>query len=924
MSEELQAKNYIKKGQVIGDYEYLNIGATTLNQLLKAGFIPDKGYKEYGNRKPDRLFIQRGDKRNPIVVAVVEDKALGTFQNKNERLKAIQQCNDVCQEINSKIGIITDSRESIWINPQHNDKENDYFDTTTNKLRSYSFITLPSGIKLKKDFEINQIGDEQSFELLSQSTRDTYELVKEVVEKISDNNSILTEGKKIDPLPLARRVWQDIWIATGKSPEKCLYNVVELFIFKFLSDLDILQSPYDFNTLYRLFESNPTKSGSDSVLSYYTNNSRREIIKLFPHSESDHTTIINGTIFVDEKGDANLSTSILFANSLKKFKEFELEFGKFTNIDKDFKTKLYETFLKQTAGLKSLGQFFTPRKVIRAIIQISDVDKLTSGQRYCDPFCGVGGFVLEPLNIYKELFNDFVPKNGQIKPSINYFGYDKGFEKDEERTIILAKANMLIYLAEIISKHKNLTREFSKIFNNTFRLWKTNLATLGKIPESNDDLFDLIITNPPYVTKGKRTLMNEIEQDSGLKDFYSINAIGVEGLCLEWIIKNLRKNGRAFVIVPDGILNRRNDSKLRKFLLEECYLDAIISLPIKTFFSTPKKTYILAITKKDKTLTQNYPVFTYLVSNIGETLDVNRFEIEENDLKEMVSMFNQFKGIKGEADVKKILESQSKRCKIYDITQFNPDGNWKIDRWWSHDEKVDLKVEEMSEILSVGDFIKNIEQAKDSLQINIGELEKILTEDDGLISKINYKKVELKELIDFKVNTNTSKFTKSFVNENKGSIPVYSASKDPNEVGYGYVKDNMPDVRYFEDSMTWNIDGSIGDVFIRKGRFSLSEKVIPLVIFDKYKLLLSKKYLKYCIQESAKLKKFGFSDKPGKSQLMSLKVAIPINTLGEYDIKLQEYLANKYEVLEDNKAKIIDRLENVTNLQVGLNVLGDD
>ncbi|GAB1442171.1 hypothetical protein MASR2M39_10060 [Ignavibacteriales bacterium] len=66
-------------------------------------------------------------------------------------------------------------------------------------------------------------------------------------------------------------------------------------------------------------------------------------------------------------------------------------------------------------------------------------------------FCGVGGFVLEPLN-FSERSNDFMPKDGKIKSPIVYKGYDKGFEKDEERTLILAKANMLIYLAELLLK----------------------------------------------------------------------------------------------------------------------------------------------------------------------------------------------------------------------------------------------------------------------------------------------------------------------------------------------------------------------------------------------------------------------------------------------------------------------------------------
>jgi len=67
------------------------------------------------------------------------------------------------------------------------------------------------------------------------------------------------------------------------------------------------------------------------------------------------------------------------------------------------------------------------------------------------------------------------------------------------------------------------------------------------------------------------------------------------------------------VVVPDGIFNRQNDKTLRQFVLDECIIDGIISLPLKTFFTTQKKTYILCITKKNnETEKQTTPVFTYL------------------------------------------------------------------------------------------------------------------------------------------------------------------------------------------------------------------------------------------------------------------------------------------------------------------------
>ena len=46
-------------------------------------------------------------------------------------------------------------------------------------------------------------------------------------------------------------------------------------------------------------------------------------------------------------------------------------------------------------------------------------------------------------------------------------------------------------------------------------------------------------------------------------------------------------------VVPDGIMNRSNDKKLRDFILEQCEIDAVISLPLNTFFTTNKKEIII-------------------------------------------------------------------------------------------------------------------------------------------------------------------------------------------------------------------------------------------------------------------------------------------------------------------------------------------
>lgn len=699
MSEELIKRKLMSSGRKIWNYEYYDIGDTTLEQLKAKGIVPRKNYGKYKKRKPDGLLVNRLNKKDPQIIVCIEYKTPSEFRSEDQKKEAIQQCNDLCQVLDSRIGVITDGQVTFWINPKQYNKENNYIDKTTKAKRSYSFIRNEDKKDLSEAFII-QNEPETNLEKLDDDTKNTLDYVERTISCINENNSELRQTEEVDPLPLARSVWQDIYINTGKDPTKCLYNVVELFIFKFLSDLGVLKYPNDFKTLIVM-----NKKGNDAkdILEYYARNSRKKIRELFPAGK-DNTTIINGTIFVTSNGDPVASQSHLFVNSLKKYNEFV----SLKNVKKEFKTKLFETFLKQSKDKSRLGQFFTPRKVVSAIVEMSDVESLSQGARFCDPFCGVGGFICESLHktIRK---NDFIPKNGKIKPKITYSGFDKGSDDEEERTIILAKTNMLIYLSEILEKYPNLTHEFSKTFNEIFHLLtESNLGTLKEIIEDEDEKFDLILTNPPYITSGVTSIKSELTAE-GLDNFYTSGGKGVDGLALEWIIRSLKKGGKAFIIIPDGILNTSQNKSLRKFLISECFLNCLISLPIKTFFNTPKKTYILGITKKNAGVdSQNFPVFTYLVSNIGETLDVNRFETKgKSDLEKAKDLYNSFKGNPNHFPIQEIGDV---RCKLQPIDRFIKEKIWDIDKWWTKNERIEIGVLKEEDRLTVKEFRDKLDE----------------------------------------------------------------------------------------------------------------------------------------------------------------------------------------------------------------------
>ncbi|MFA6054197.1 MAG: N-6 DNA methylase [Thermodesulfovibrionales bacterium] len=867
MSEELLQRDLLGNPEKLGKWNFYNIGATSLRALKEYKIIPDIDYRKFEKRKPDGLIAC-----NKKVIAVISNKLPKRLKTKKQIDAEVKDWIEVTKKLKSSLLIITDTQKTIWIN-----------------------ALMGEAIRDENNNDLMQVFNPKDIE--------TVKLIEKILDSIDAKNSQLIALKLKDPSPLAKQIWQDIWSVSGATPENCLYTFVELFIFKYLSDLNVLTGFYNFYELLKKYETN----NEEEVLEFYADVIRKEIKNKFKESPRDKTTIINGTIFVSKDEKAVKGYSAVFKKVLEKFNNE----GKLENIHHEFKSKIFESFLKESISKKNWGQFFTPLKVVRAIAQMTDIHE---GMSICDPACGVGKFLLEP--ILKDLHRFYkIDKNRNLIRKINLIGFDKGFDKDEQKTIILAKANMLIYLSDLIKENPDITDQFSDLFNDTFLL-KTN-SILGSLSEPITNEYDLILTNPPYVTSGSSNIKEEIRK-SGLESHYVINALGVEGLFMEWIIRALKPGGKAFVVIPDGILNRSNDKNLRKFILDECFLDAIISLPVKTFFTTIKKTYILAITKKiDKSIIQKEAVFTYLVSDIGETLDVYRFDTGANHLEDAAILFRQF------IATKKHFKTDDKRCKTFDFDKFyqNIERGWVFDRWWTEEEKRALGLLEENKSLSINDFailLGDIANEILTYQEELKELQKEKKKIGHDLTLYDLKEVPIEQIFDLTIKTNHSKFTKEYIDKHKGTIPVYSASKDPRLVDYGCVTDNLTGIKYFEDCLTWNIDGSIGKAHYRKGRFSLSEKVIPLIVFPQHEKQLDLNYLKYEIENEFSKYSFNFGNKAGKGKIKNIKIKIPINKKGEFDLKAQKEITKKYQIIEQVKQELENKLNDLLKINIDI------
>jgi type I restriction enzyme M protein len=856
MSEELLQRNLLKSPEKIGVWDFYNIGATTVKALKEHGIIRSVEYGDVEKKKVDGIIVQQKK-----VVAVIEYKKPSEFKTKTQQDKAVKQELEVAKKLESKILIATDTKDTVWVN------------VLTGKR-----VCDEHGKEIKVNFDPK---DEK-----------VVALIEKINYSINEVNNNLKPKQLVNPTNLAKQIWQDIWSVSGATPENCLYTFVELFIFKYLSDLGVLKGRHNFHKLLEDFKDND----AEELLEDYAKSIRPKIKDLFPENPIDKTTIINGTIFVSKDQKAVKGYSTVFKKVLQRFKDY----GKLENIDYDFKSQLFESFLKESISKKNWGQFFTPLKVVRAIGEMAK-DEIKEGTSICDPACGVGKFLLEPIVTKLEQFYE-VKKNKLIQ-KVTIHGFDKGFDKDEQKTIILAKANMLIYFSDLIKENSGITEQFSKLFNESFTL-KTN-SILGTLSEPIEDEYDLILTNPPYVTSGSSNLKDEIKKDGELVNYYKINAMGVEGLFMEWIIRALKPNGKAFVVVPDGIFNRQNDKNLRQFLIDECYIDGIISLPIKTFFTTPKKTYILCITKKaNKKDVQKDPVFSYLVSEIGESRDIYRFDILQDDLSEAVALYSFFKGNKnGFAKF-----NTDKRCKIQPFERFKPENHWSVDRWWSKEEQIDLGILEEENTIDLNGFSELINDVSETLS-DFSSLLKEVAEKKKTISE--FKEISLTDTNYFELAIGKRVVKKDIVNIT-GTIPIYSANvKEP--VGY-HSQSNI--TNFSNNFVLWGIDGDF--------EFNAIPKNNPFVSTDHCGTIRIKsdsilpEYL--MVQLESVKHKYGF-DRGLRASLKNMEVVsieIPFDKNGNIDEEKQKEIISRHEYISELKSKLSDYKKQINSLNIDI------
>ena len=299
----------------------------------------------------------------------------------------------------------------------------------------------------------------------------------------------------------------------------------------------------------------------------------------------------------------NKQFSISTASNLKSIVE-RISTINLTSIDSDIKGDAFEYFLKSvTNGNKDLGEYFTPRHIIRLMIKIL---KPKYGETIYDPFCGTGGFLLEAFK-YLSLHTDISAEDIDKK-----LKQETIFGRELTSTARIAKMNMIL-----------------------FGDGHSNIEKMDSLDNPIEDKYDIVMSNIPY------------SQDTEAGNYYPIPTADGDLVCIQHIWKSLKPGGRAGVIVPETFLYKGGETKkIRELIVRHASELNIISLPRGVFMPyTPEKTNVLYFKKGDN---QFKNCFFFAIQNDGFELNANRKPIAgSSDITKCLSVWDDFREIKG-------------------------------------------------------------------------------------------------------------------------------------------------------------------------------------------------------------------------------------------------------------------------------------
>lgn len=351
---------------------------------------------------------------------------------------------------------------------------------------------------------------------------------------------------------------------------------------------------------------------------------RSRIEKLFDNVKKKYKDVL------DESDDLSLiddSSLMYVVGELQKYCLIDAE--------RDVIGDAFEVFI--SGALKGgQGQFFTPRNVIKMMVEMINLDE---DDLLIDPACGTGGFLVEAL---RNVWNKIELKSKKLnwsKEAINEekikYAYNgiTGIDADYFLSKV-AKA----YMAIIGDGKGNIFCEDSL---EKISEWK------NKTKQSvSYEKFDAVLTNPPFGSKipvkGKEKLSEynfgfKWKFDKKLNEWVKQNIRESESpqiIFIERCLHLLKEGGKLCIVLPDGIFGNDKLGYIREYLLKNTRILAVVDVPFETFMpNTPTKTSILLLQKQSNITRNDYEIFMAVAKTCGHDRRGNY--IEDDDVSKI-------------------------------------------------------------------------------------------------------------------------------------------------------------------------------------------------------------------------------------------------------------------------------------------------
>ena len=236
-------------------------------------------------------------------------------------------------------------------------------------------------------------------------------------------------------------------------------------------------------------------------------------------------------------------------------------------MEGDIKGAIYEKILEKNGQDKKsgAGQYFTPRALISAIVDVVD-PKIA--ETVGDPCCGTGGFLLAAYEHMRSQSRD-VEKQRFLKNNA-LFGADN-------TALVVTLASMNLYLHDI-------------------GVDKSPIVDRDSLVDTSDRMFQVVMTNPPFGTRPQ----GSVDVSANRPEFVRTSDNQVN--FLQHIMSIVKTGGRVGVVLPDSVLTDGGaTAKVREKLLRDYNLHTILRLPTGIFYAGGVKTNVLFFQKGEPT-----------------------------------------------------------------------------------------------------------------------------------------------------------------------------------------------------------------------------------------------------------------------------------------------------------------------------------